>query len=58
MVLELYEVKVGSPIDPGQFAYRPPAGREVQDRTEEFLERLGLEDVAPAGANRGSLPRR
>ena len=58
MVMELYEVKVGSPIDPAQFAFQPPGDSEPLDRTEEFLERLGLEDAAPADAKRASSPRR
>jgi hypothetical protein len=58
VVMELYEVKVGAPIDPAQFVFEPPPGRKPLDRTQEFLERLGLEDTAPAGARRASSPRR
>jgi hypothetical protein len=51
VVMELYEVQLGAAIDPARFAFRP--GNIVpQDRTKEFLERLGLEDPPPEEAKR------
>ncbi|MBI3840235.1 MAG: hypothetical protein HY288_20120, partial [Planctomycetia bacterium] len=55
-VLEMFEVQLGAPIDPGRFAYQPGALQSI-DRTQEYLDKLGLQEVAPAGANR-NLPRR
>jgi hypothetical protein len=57
-VMELFEVRVGGPIDAAQFAVQPPTDLTPSDRTPELLERLGLEEAAPSGARRGSLPRR
>ncbi len=58
VVMELYEVRIGSPIDPAQFVYQPPEGMKPEDRTGEFLTRLGLEETPNAGARRTSPPRR
>jgi hypothetical protein len=50
-VMELYEVQHGARIDPSQFVFQP--GDVVpNDRTKEFLDRLGLEDVPPEEAKR------
>jgi len=40
--MELYEVKIDAPIDPGQFAYTP-GNLGFSDDTDRFLESLGLE---------------
>ncbi len=58
VVMELYEVRIGSPIDPAQFAFQPPEGTKPLDRTAEFLNRLGLEEAPTAGARRPTAPRR
>jgi hypothetical protein len=58
VVMELYEVRIGGPIDPPQFVFQPPAGLKPEDRTGEFLTRLGLEETPNAGASRSSPPRR
>ena len=50
-VMELYEVQFGAAIDPARFAFRP-GNITPQDRTKEFLERLGLEDPPPEEAKR------
>jgi hypothetical protein len=56
-VLEMFEVQFGAAIDPTQFAYQP-VGLSPIDRTQEFLDKFGLVEVAPAGANRVVAPRR
>ncbi|MEX2112847.1 MAG: hypothetical protein WD845_06645 [Pirellulales bacterium] len=58
VVMELYEVRIGHPIDPAQFVFQPPEGQKPQDRTAEFLTRLGLEEAPTAGARRPTPPRR
>ncbi len=50
-VMELYEVQLGARIDPGQFVFHP-GDVAPNDRTKEFLDRLGLEDVPPEEAKR------
>ncbi len=40
LIVELYEVRMNSPIDPQQFAYRP-GSLEVLDTTEQMLKSLG-----------------
>ncbi len=54
VLLELYEVRAGTPLDPALFAFAPPDGKKPENRTAEYLERFGLEDTAPAGARRRS----
>jgi hypothetical protein len=56
-VLEMFEVQLGATIDPRQFSYQPGALQPV-DRTQEFFDKFGLEEVGPPGANRGAAPRR
>jgi hypothetical protein len=58
VLMEFYEVRAGTPIDPASFAFSPPDGSKPQNRTSEFLERFGLEDAAPAGAKRKSAVNR
>ena len=58
VVMELYEVRIGSPLDPAYFVYQPPEDKKPNDRTVEFLNRLGLEEAPTAGARRSTLPRR
>lgn len=50
-VMELYEVQLGARIDPSRFVFRP-GELTPNDRTQEFLDRLGLEDPAPQEAKR------
>jgi hypothetical protein len=58
-VLELFEVRLGGPIDPRQFAYQVrPDGVQPADRTQAFLDMFGLEEIAPSGAQRIPPPRR
>jgi hypothetical protein len=52
VVMELFEVQLGKPLDPAQFVYRPEKDVAPNDRTKEFLERLGLEDPPPEEAKR------
>jgi hypothetical protein len=56
-VLEMFEVQFGATIDRGQFVYQPGALQSI-DRTQEFLDKFGLEEVATPGANRIAPPRR
>lgn len=56
-LFELYELRIDAPIDPAQFVCRHGNLKPV-DRTAEYLEKLGLEDQLPAGANRRNLRRR
>lgn len=58
VVMELYEVHLGGPIDATQFAFQPPPEIKPADRTAEYLDKLGLEEVVPPGANRKGQPRR
>jgi hypothetical protein len=51
-VMEWYEVQIGARIDPARFAYQPPEKLIPNDRTKEWLDRLGLSDAPPAEANR------
>jgi hypothetical protein len=57
VVLELFEVQLGGAIDPRQFAYKP-GDLQPTDRTQSLLDKFGLEEVAPSGANRNLAPRR
>ncbi len=50
-VMELYEVQLGTRIDPGRFVFHP-SGLVPNDRTQEYLDRLGLEDTPPEEAKR------
>jgi hypothetical protein len=52
LVMEMYEVQLGAQIDPANFAFQP--GKEITpiDRTEEFMNRLGLQDPPPSEARR------
>jgi hypothetical protein len=52
VVMELYEVRLGTPLDPAQFVYRPQPNLAPVDRTKEYLERFGLEDPPPEEAKR------
>jgi hypothetical protein len=56
LVLELYEVHTGGAVDPANFAFQSGTLKPV-DRTVEFLDRLGLEEIT-TGALRRSPPRR
>jgi hypothetical protein len=56
LVMELYEVQFGAPVDPRSFAFQPGNLQPV-DRTPAFLNKLGLEDALPEGAH-GKLPPR
>jgi len=58
VVMELYEVHLGGPIDAAQFAFQPPPEIKPADRTAEYLDKLGLEELVPPGANRKGQPRR
>jgi hypothetical protein len=58
VVMELYEVRLGGPIDADQFAFQPPPEIKPADRTVEYLDKLGLEELVPPGANRKGQPRR
>ncbi len=57
-VVEWYEVRLGVPVDPSRFVYRPPDNLTPVDRTSAWLDRLGLEDPPPAEANRRPRSRR
>ncbi len=58
VVMEFYEVQLGGAIDPREFVFRP-SELEPVDRTQAFMEKLGLQEVAPAGANQNqNLPAR
>ena len=58
VVMEFYEVQLGGAIDPREFVFRPSELQPV-DRTQAFMEKLGLQEVAPAGANQNQkLPAR
>lgn len=56
-LLELYELRMGSQIDPQQFVCRH-GNLKPADKTLEYLDKLGLEEVVPAGAARGTMRRR
>jgi hypothetical protein len=58
VVMELYEVRLAGNIDPAEFAFPAPTDLKPTDRTGEFLEKLGLEERTPTGANQNSPPRR
>jgi len=51
MVMELFEVQTGAPIDPRQLAYKP-GDLQFEDQTSDFLQKLGLGDgrAEPTGA--------
>jgi len=40
--MELFEVRLGGPIDPRQFIYQPSSGLQVLDATEGYLKALHL----------------
>jgi hypothetical protein len=52
VVMEFYEVQLGGRIDPAQFAFAGDKHAGATDRTQEFLDRLGLEDPPPEEARR------
>jgi hypothetical protein len=52
VVMEFYEVQLGGRLDPALFAFRPEKNATPIDRTQEFLDRLGLEDPPPEEARR------
>jgi hypothetical protein len=54
---EMYELRVGAPIDPQQFVCRH-GNLKPSDKTADYLDELGLEETLPAGAARGILRRR
>jgi hypothetical protein len=39
LLLEFFNVRIGEPINPQQFEYRPPADLEISDVTDDFLKR-------------------
>jgi hypothetical protein len=57
VLMELYEVQLGGPIDPRQFAYAP-GDLQPTDRTQAFLDKLSLEEPASGEANQKLPPRR
>ncbi len=57
VLMELYEVRLGAPIDPQQFTL-PRSPLKPVDRTQAYLDKLGLEEETPAGARQKSPPRR
>jgi hypothetical protein len=57
VVMEFYEVQVGVPLDRRHFIYAPGAVQPT-DRTQSYLDRLLLEEVAPGEASRPRLQRR
>jgi hypothetical protein len=52
VVMEMYEVQLGARIDPAHFTFRPDKDVAPVDRTEEFMNRLGLRDPPPSEARR------
>jgi hypothetical protein len=57
LLVEFYEVRLGGAIDAGQFAFE--RGKlEPLDRTQEFLDKLGLEETVASGAAAKRPPRR
>jgi hypothetical protein len=56
-VMEFYEVQLGAVIDPRRFVFQP-LNLQPADRTQAFLERFGLEDPPPVGANQNPPQRR
>jgi hypothetical protein len=50
VLVELYEVRLGGKIDPLQFVFEH-GDMKPTDRTQEFLDKLGLQDSTPQGAN-------
>lgn len=56
-LLELYELRIAGQIDPQQFVCRH-GNLKPADKTVEYLDKLGLEEVVPAGAARGTMRRR
>lgn len=58
LVMEWYEVRFGAPIEAARFAFQPPAKADPRetlqptDRTQEWLDRLGLQDPPPIEATR------
>jgi len=51
VVMEFYEVQLGGPIDPREFVLRP-MDLQAADRTQAFMDKLGLQEVVPAGASK------
>jgi hypothetical protein len=48
VVLELYEVQTGGPVDPRQFEFKP-GDLDYIDQTKEYLRGHGIDpDAAPA----------
>jgi hypothetical protein len=39
LTLEFFNVRIGDPVDPRQFTYRPPPDLEIVDVTDEFVRR-------------------
>jgi hypothetical protein len=56
VVMEFYEVHLGAPVDARQFAFQPPADIQPDDRTLQYLDKLGLEEPLPVGARRRGRP--
>ena len=57
LLVEFYEVRLGAGIDAREFAFDPGKLNPV-DRTQEFLDKLGLQDTLATGAGKKRPPRR
>jgi hypothetical protein len=57
LLMELYEVRLGANINPQEFAFKRGATKPL-DRTQEFLDKLSLDDRLPEGAGQSRTPRR
>lgn len=57
VIVEFYEVLLGGELDPRQFDYRPQQ-LNVVDRTESFLQTLGLPDAKGRGSERNAKAQR
>ncbi len=51
-VMEWYEVRIAAPIEPARFAFRSTVNLQPVDKTQEWLDRLGLQDPPPIEATR------
>lgn len=58
LVMEWYEVRFAAPIEAARFAFQPPVKADrveplqPTDRTQDWLDRLGLQDPPPVEATR------
>ena len=57
MAMELFDIRLGQPIDPLTFVYKP-GNQEVADHTEVYLNSLGLRGPRQAEATERPAPRR